>query len=369
MNHQGKSIWLATEDYPPKGGGLSRWSHDTARTLVRLGYDVTVLARRAVTRDEGDGVHVVGVPGPSFDLLGFVHFARAFRRLAGCRGCSPDAIVCSTWHVAEGALLSGAGAPVICAVMGKEVFERRRGSPARRRRVLERVALAAAASNFTAGRLREVAPRARIAVGVTGVDTALFTPEGPRRPRDAALQLLSAGRLVPRKRFDLVIDAVAAARSRGMDAALWIAGKGPLEGELMARAALLGDAARFLGAVDDSELACLYRSADLFVSPCQSDVVTGDVEGFGLTFIEASASGTAVAGLAEGGVTDAVEEGVSGILTRREDFTERVLDLLGRADLMARFGERGRRRVLDRFDLLEVVPGLIARVLPGNPMA
>jgi glycosyltransferase involved in cell wall biosynthesis len=78
---------------------------------------------------------------------------------------------------------------------------------------------------------------------------------------------------------------------------------------------------------------------------------TGDVEGFGLTFAESAACGTPSAALAEGGVIDAVQDGVSGILTSREEFVNRTVELLQEPDRMAQLGLQARERAERDLDI------------------
>ncbi len=355
-------VWLLTEDWPPKLGGLARWASNTAEALRLAGADVTVFAKKSDEAPSAPAPRLVRVQGHDFPRFGRFHFRRAIRGETRSEP-PPDLLLCSTWNVAEGALSARIGVPVVCCVHGREVFERKGFLAAvRRRSVLEGSGLVAAASRFTAGGASSLAPGATIHVGINGVDTSLFTPDGPRLPGSHGIQLASAGRMVPRKRFDLVLDALRTVLSKGIDAGLWIAGRGPLEEELRHSSADLGDRVRFLGEVSDDELASLYRSADLFVSPCQSDTASGDVEGFGLTFVEASACGTAVAGLAEGGVTDAVEDGVSGILTDRAGFCDGVAALCSDPQRLASFGLRGRERAARLFDVHGVVRDLMDAV-------
>jgi phosphatidylinositol alpha-1,6-mannosyltransferase len=196
--------------------------------------------------------------------------------------------------------------------------------------------------------------------GINGVDLEVFSPEGNRMDRDFPLQLLSVGRLVERKRFDKVIEVVHAGLEAGLDTGVWIVGEGPLLDDLTARADALGVNERviFLGSRTDDDLALLYRSADLFVSPCQSDMVSGDVEGFGLTFAEAAACGTPAAALREGGVTDAVEDGVSGILTGREEFVDKTVELMMDREKVERLGEQARHRAERILDIRAVTANL-----------
>ncbi len=362
---EGMRVWLATEDYPPKLGGLSRWSAMYAETLRGLGASVTVLARRPRKGGRSPRPGVIPIGGRGYNSLRHLYFRSAVRSLAGTEGW-PDLILCSTWRPAEGALLARPACPVAAAVQGLELFTRYNPIlELRRKVVLSRLSLAAAGSRFTARRLAKQVPRTTIHVGVNGVDTGLFTPEGPEAGREYPLQMISVGRLVPRKGFDMVIEALGAALASGVDAGLWIVGSGPLEDSLRRKASIHGGRVRFLGEVDDAALASLYRSADLFVSPCMSNEATGDVEGFGLTFIEASACGTAVAGLAEGGVTDAVEDGVSGILTDRAGFVPAVASLCREPARLAALGRAGRERAERDFDIRRVVRSLLDSIPHG----
>ncbi len=355
--------WIATEDFPPKLGGISRWASNTALALSRLGWSVKVFAKRAESARPRDWIEVIQVPGRNFPTLRALHFARSMSRLRKA-GAHPSIVFCSTWFVTEGALLAAPSCPVVCAVHGMEVFASLPPlAGLRRRAALERSSIAACASRFTAGRAASVAPRARIAIGINGVDTGLFRPGPPGFPGEFPVQLVTAGRMVPRKRMDLAIAVLQEAVGRGVDAGLWIAGEGPLETELRERAAHLGGRVRFLGPVDDESLAARYRSADLFISPCQSDERTGDVEGFGLTFVEAAACGAACAGLAEGGVPDAVLPGITGILCSREGFVSEAADLCGNPGLMESMGRRGAARAADVFDITGVIGNLAKAAL------
>jgi phosphatidylinositol alpha-1,6-mannosyltransferase len=191
------------------------------------------------------------------------------------------------------------------------------------------------------------------------VDLDLFRAEGPSRDREHDLQLVSVGRLIPRKNFHAVLDLLERLVSGGTDAGLWIAGSGPEKPALVRRGESMPGRVEFLENLSDRELAELYRSADLFASPCLSDPSGGDVEGFGLTFLEASACGLPVAGVAEGGVTDAVEHGVSGILTSRGEFVDRACRFATDRRQLARMGARGLRRAQELFDIRKVVMNLI----------
>ena len=361
-------VWICTEDFPPRLGGLSRWSLNASIALLSHDIEVTVLAKKATATLKG--IRVVPVHGHDFVRLRRFHFRRTARKLLESNPC-PDRIVASTWHVAEGVI--GLGIPVTTAAHGMEIFRKpadiiRGGGrisaallhlASRRQKSLEDSEKVVCASRFTSNAVRRIAPDADVSVGLNGVDIDLFRAEGERIQVEHPLQLISVGRLISRKNFHTVIDLLERLIALDADAGLWIVGSGPERQGLMERAAGLSSRILFRENVSDGELAVLYRSADFFVSPCLSDQESGDVEGFGLTFLEAASCGLPVAGVGEGGVVDAVEHGVSGILTSRESFVEESASLALTPELLDEYGRRGMERVRDMFDIRRVVLNLL----------
>lgn len=104
------------------------------------------------------------------------------------------------------------------------------------------------------------------------------------------VELLSISRIAPKKRIDLMIDAVAVLEHKGFPAVLTIAGTGPdrLVDELRAKALTLGiaDNVHFVGEVNSNEKELLYRRADIFLAP-------SDDENFGISVAESLGQGLA----------------------------------------------------------------------------
>ncbi len=138
-----------------------------------------------------------------------------------------------------------------------------------------------------------------------GVDLRRFGPG----LRDESLlpgevKVLYVGRMTREKGVDLLADAFLDARSRDPRLHLVLAGGGPEEQALRDR---LGDSATFLGWQYGTELARVYASADVFLFASRTDT-------FGQVVLEAQASGLPVVAVAEGGPTDLIDEGDTGLL-------------------------------------------------------
>lgn len=193
----------------------------------------------------------------------------------------------------------------------------------------------------------------KIDLVVNGVDLSRFTP-GPREesvlPEEARGRrlILSVSRLVARKGHADLIRALPAIIARHPDAHCLIVGEGPERQHLADMIAVAGLAAHctLMGQVPFVRLLSLYRSADLFVLPCQTQP-DGDTEGFGLVFVEANACGLPVVGGAAGGTIEAIIDGVTGLLVDGADpaaIAHSVLSLLDDPLLARRLADGGRQR-------------------------
>ncbi|MEU7469663.1 glycosyltransferase family 4 protein [Streptomyces sp. NPDC044984] len=198
-----------------------------------------------------------------------------------------------------------------------------------------------------------------------GVDEKTFHPGSGGDEVRARLGLtdrpvvVCVSRLVPRKGQDTLIRAMPAILAAEPDAVLLIVGGGPYEKDLRRLAADTGVAAsvRFTGSVPWSELPAHYGAGDVFAMPCRTRRGGLDVEGLGIVYLEASATGLPVVAGDSGGAPDAVLDGETGWVVRgdsAEQTADRVITLLGDEELRRRMGERGREWVEQkwRWDLL-----------------
>jgi phosphatidylinositol alpha-1,6-mannosyltransferase len=194
-----------------------------------------------------------------------------------------------------------------------------------------------------------------------GVDAEAFAPTADaaqlRRRYDLTGRpvIVCVSRLVPRKGQDTLIAALpAVSAALGRPATLLLVGDGPYRRQLEQAAQRLGVAAqvRFTGPVPAGELAAHYQAGDVFAMPCRTRRAGLDVEGLGIVFLEASASGLPVVAGSSGGAPEAVRDGETGFIVDGRDVAavaDRLIVLLAEPDRAAAMGAAGRSWVQTRW--------------------
>jgi phosphatidyl-myo-inositol dimannoside synthase len=181
-----------------------------------------------------------------------------------------------------------------------------------------------------------------------GTDPAHFTPPSHAPPFPPVV--LSVGRLVSRKGIDTMIQALPALLTDFPDLRYWIVGDGPDRARLekLAVASGVQDAVVFRGSVSEASLLSLYQQAHLFILPTREEPDQASIEGFGIVYLEAAASGLPVIVGRSGGAAEAVRPGATGLLVAPDNPAEvarAVSQLLHDSALRRRMGQAGRRWV------------------------
>ncbi|WP_432519796.1 glycosyltransferase [Kineococcus sp. SYSU DK006] len=208
-------------------------------------------------------------------------------------------------------------------------------------------------------------PGARAVLVHNGLDLADFPFTAPTgRPRTVA----AVGRLVPKKGFADLLDAIALLHAAGDPVRLRLAGSGACERELraQARAAGLHDVVEFLGPLPQHEVHELVRSAAVFAAPCVV-AADGDRDGLPTVVLEAMALGTPVVATTVTGIPEAVEDGVSGLLVPPGEplaLAAALRTVLDAPALATRCARAARARVEERFDA-RVQAGLLRAATLG----
>ena len=160
-------------------------------------------------------------------------------------------------------------------------------------------------------------------------------------PPDAPL-LLTVSRLDPRKGHDLVLESIV----NIPDTHYLICGTGPLRNDLEEKARRLGIDQRvhFAGYVEKRHLPHYYSLSDVFVMPSKYIKETGNIEGFGIVFLEANAVGTPVVGTQTGGIPSAIKENETGLLVEPtvRSVSDAIQRLVDNDDLRERLGKNGK---------------------------
>jgi glycosyltransferase involved in cell wall biosynthesis len=227
----------------------------------------------------------------------------------------------------------GAIAGIVGRLRGKPVVTTLRGDDVTRARGwgMQRLVLGLAVrlsdrlvcvSQAMAEELKARYPHARPRVHVVqnGVHEEFFATRRNHPPGVGTLRLAAAGSLIPRKGFDLLIEALARARTQSK-LRLRIAGEGPQRRALEALAERLGVRERieFAGALAPAAMPAFFAAADVFVLPSRA-------EGRPNVVLEALASGLPVISAELPGVSDLVQPGIHGWL-----FTVGSAEALARA--------------------------------------
>lgn len=207
-----------------------------------------------------------------------------------------------------------------------------------------------AVSRFTADRVKRLTGKDVVFVGA-GVDIDTFTPP-PNGDNDVPV-VGCVSRFVPRKGQHRLIEA-ASRLDRPVE--LLLVGKGRKEAQLRKLADRLGVRTRFAVDVPWSDLPGLYREMDIFCMPCKSRWGGLEVEGLGLVFLEAAATGLPVLAGDSGGSPETVIPAETGYVVHSvDDIVEGLTMLLEDAAGARRMGLAGRRYVEDVFTWPKVV--------------
>jgi phosphatidylinositol alpha-1,6-mannosyltransferase len=352
---------VVTNDFPPRPGGIQAFVHSLASRQPDGEIVVYAPAWKGAAAFDAQQRHPV-VRHPTSLMLPEPRVLRRARDIVAGEGCD------RVWF--------GAAAPLgllarplgleraVASTHGHEVgWALLPGARQLLGRIGRDVDVVTYLGDYTRRRLAPVVPRLERLP--SGVDTELFRPGsgGDEVRRRHGLTdrpvVVCVSRLVPRKGQDVLIRALPAIRRRVPDAALLCVGGGPHLSALE-RLARENDVAQHVvltGSVPWSELPAHYDAGDVFAMPCRTRRGGLEVEGLGIVFLEASATGLPVVAGRSGGSPDAVLDGETGhVVDGRQVHVvaDAVSSLLERPDRARQMGAAGRAWMEQewRWDLL-----------------
>ncbi|MEV6880280.1 glycosyltransferase family 4 protein [Amycolatopsis sp. NPDC051128] len=377
---------LVTNDFPPRPGGIQNYLNSLATRLPA--DDLVVYApsweSRTGSHEEFDAEapfevvrHPTSLMLPTPDVL------RRAKQIMRARDCEAVWFGAAAPLALLGHSLRQAGARrVVASTHGHEVgWSMLPGSRQALRRIGGTVDVVTYVSRYTRGRFAAAfGPMAGLELLPSGVDTEVFRPDSGARAEIRARHglgdrptVVCVSRLVPRKGQDQLIRALPKIRERVPDAALLIVGGGPYRRTLAGLVAGLGLERDVVltGSVPWAELPAHYAAGDVFAMPARTRGKGLDVEGLGIVYLEASATGLPVVAGNSGGAPETVLDEVTGHVVEGRDvgqLAETLTSLLADPVRARRMGAAGREWV-SRNWRWDVLAGRLAGLLDGDPVA
>lgn len=369
-------IAMAADAYMPWSGGSRVYYHNLySRLAADLGHEVNVLTTHTARDQEFDKIygcasmriHRSGYPLPDWKLKRLPACATYTARLAVTLAkLRPDVLHCgdlAPQSLAAYSLHRLTGRPYLVFVHGDEISQtdRRRYQPHLRNAIYRHASVLVAANPFALDHLNRIlGPNDKCHLILPGVDFArFFESDHPSEVRESLLRgssgplLFTAARLVRRKGHAALLRALPRLIAQYPHLHYAIAGDGPERQSLASLTDKLGVAhhVSFLGDISHDKLGDYYRASDIFVLPNQEDP-GGDIESFGMVFIEANACGRPVVGGLAGGTSAAVINGYTGLLcdaSNSGELGETVLRLMRNPTLAEAMGRAGAARARKDF--------------------
>ncbi|HZE49645.1 MAG TPA: glycosyltransferase family 4 protein [Jatrophihabitantaceae bacterium] len=362
-------VLMLSWEYPPLiVGGLGRHVGALSHELVAAGHEVCVVTRGGTDLPDEvpDGVRVVRAAVDPIDIdfttESLLSWTQAFEHglvraaLPVVRRWRPDVIHAHDWLVTQSAvtLAQVTERPIIATVHATEAGRHQGWLPAPLHRAVHSVerwlvheaARVITCSSFMHDEVRRLfdLPSDQVEIVPNGLDADAW--HAPARARLAARAryagdgplLVIAGRLVHEKGIQTAIAALPRLRREFPGARLVVAGTGPLEDELRAKARRLGDAVQWAGFMPESELAALLGAADAVLVPSL-------YEPFGLIALEAAAAGAPLAVADTGGLRDFTFAGARFAPDDPPGLAAAVVELLRDHEAARRTAARAQRRV------------------------
>jgi phosphatidylinositol alpha-1,6-mannosyltransferase len=350
---------IVTNDFPPRPGGIQAFVHNLAVRQPPGSLVVYAPAWKGAASFDAEQPFEV-VRHPTSLMLPVPEVARSATDIALANACD------TVWFGAAAPLGLLAGhlrrhariRRIVAQTHGHEVgWAALPGARSMLRRIARGADVVTYLGDYTRSRLAPVIDQLSTMEHLPpGVDPVVFRPDADGEAVRHSLRLagrpliVCVSRLVPRKGQDMLIRALPEIRRRVPGAALLIVSGGPDQPRLQ-RLAVHHDVASdvvFTGAVPWEELPSYYAAGDVFAMPCRTRRGGLDVEGLGIVFLEASATGLPVVAGDSGGAPDAVRDGETGFVVdgrSTEQIVDRISTLLLDRALAHQMGQAGRRWV------------------------
>ncbi len=352
MNNEKSFLIVATRDFKPSVGGVAEYTHNLALSLKNAGHNVLVVSRTVDDSESFDlnaGYKIYRIKNNFFQEIINIKPENRFDYII-VNKCGSD------WD--KSFILSKLLRSKLCLIAhGLEITDTN-NNQLKIKISLKHSNLVICNSSYTQEVVVNKGVKRKktfiLNPGVVADDTydeKLYRTTIDRYHIDEEKTIiLSLCRIVERKGLDTTISALSLIKK---PITYIIAGEGPYLNELkkLAKSMQLTNIL-FIGSVTDEEKKVLYKLCDLYVMPNRI-LSNNDVEGFGITFLEANLYNKPVIGGRSGGVIDAIEDGKSGYLVDPysvEDLKEKIAYLIENKKVSKNIGEYGKSRAENYFN-------------------
>ena len=369
------NIAIITGHFPPsKGGGIAEWALGIARELPKLGHTTSVYVTHrkdrdlSIHKDEKFDCH----PMYGRNWHEFHRFYAGYYMWKILKENPDTVFIVTTWGMAKSFNFLKKRYPKSKMIVVAHGLEITRLKPSRELNTMTKVVsssdLVLSVSKFTRdeiiNRLDSINTN-HVKFLPNGVDTNRFFPiqadesflEKYNIPIGSDL-ILTLARIIKRKAHDDVIRAMPDILSAFPQAHYAIAGphrkKDPYLYFLkqLVKDLSLENHVTFIDFIPDEDLKKIYSVSKVYVMASRTLHETGDSEGFGITFLEANACGCPVIGSYEGGIPDAVENEINGLLVPSDspnDISKAIKKLFSNEDYRKNIVKKGMERVSNKF--------------------
>lgn len=369
------NIAIITGHFPPsKGGGIAEWALGIARELPKLGHTTSVYVTHRKDRDLAIHKEEQFECRPMYgrNWHEFHRFYAGYYMWKILKENPETIFIVTTWGMAKAFNFLKKRYPKSKMIVVAHGLEITRLKSLRELKTMTKVVsssdLVLSVSKFTRDEIINRLDRIdtnHVKFLPNGVDTNRFFPS---KVDDAFLQkysipvgsdiILTLARIIKRKAHDDVIKAIPDILTEFPKAHYVIAGPHRKKDSYLhylkqlTKELSVENHVTFIDFIPEEDLKKIYSASKVYVMASRTLHETGDSEGFGITFLEANACGCPVIGSYEGGIPDAVENEINGLLVPSDspnDISKSIKKLFSNEDYRKNIAKMGMARVSEKF--------------------
>ena len=369
------NIAIITGHFPPsKGGGIAEWALGIARELPKLGHTTSVYVTHRKDRDLAIHKEEQFECRPMYgrNWHEFHRFYAGYYMWKILKENPETIFIVTTWGMAKAFNFLKKRFPKSKMIVVAHGLEITRLKSLRELKTMTKVVsssdLVLSVSKFTRDEIINRLDRIdtnHVKFLPNGVDTNRFFPS---KVDDAFLQkysipvgsdiILTLARIIKRKAHDDVIKAMPDILTEFPKAHYVIAGPHRKKDSYLhylkqlTKELSVENHVTFIDFIPEEDLKKIYSASKVYVMASRTLHETGDSEGFGITFLEANACGCPVIGSYEGGIPDAVENEINGLLVPSDspnDISKSIKKLFSNEDYRKNIAKMGMARVSEKF--------------------